>query len=584
MNRNSFLNTLQAFLTPFLLTIFVGGALVALGLYMTGAIKMPSEGNPSLQSSGVIVRVTATQDLQAIDATPPTATTIPTPPVYDLTLVCESNATRYTLAHPDGTTVAAATRILIPPESPYAYILADGRLARIELDTLHLQSSPLLMLQTEPLDRSVNQVPLQELVDMDYDAGRGAVVLLDKSGRAFRFVTVGQWSFLLEAQIAPPDAADPSYMALSTAGDRVFLLDADLSNLNYFPSDGGPVRRVFGGAASDLLDAVDALPYAGGHIVLYEDGLLREFEAGSNSPDKVVALDMALPLSVEQHGDRLYAVDGLARSLLAVDWTNGESDEHEGLRFVFEDMGLLRDVAFDGEGRALALADTSLIVYSPGADGSTCRPLDTSTPLSDYYGANLAIAFDDFEFPIKDARLPNTPRSYPGARRLYRAGVHHGLDIHPWDVPGGIGIGEPVYAVADGIVIVANTDYEPVTSAEFTRLTQEALQLHFTPPATMDRIAGRKVHILHVNGVESRYWHLDRIAQGIEEGGVVEQGDLIGYVGISGTGDEAGTDYVAPHLHFELWVNGAYVGQGLSLRETMWLWGQIFPDVEFVTG
>ncbi len=47
------------------------------------------------------------------------------------------------------------------------------------------------------------------------------------------------------------------------------------------------------------------------------------------------------------------------------------------------------------------------------------------------------------------------------------------------------------------------------------------------------------------------YAHLDRYADGVEEGQVVKRGDLIGYVGWTGNANEA-----APHLHFAIFVLG----------------------------
>jgi murein DD-endopeptidase MepM/ murein hydrolase activator NlpD len=47
------------------------------------------------------------------------------------------------------------------------------------------------------------------------------------------------------------------------------------------------------------------------------------------------------------------------------------------------------------------------------------------------------------------------------------------------------------------------------------------------------------------------YAHLDRYADGLEEGATVKKGDLIGYVGATGNANED-----APHLHFAIFVLG----------------------------
>jgi len=63
---------------------------------------------------------------------------------------------------------------------------------------------------------------------------------------------------------------------------------------------------------------------------------------------------------------------------------------------------------------------------------------------------------------------------------------------------------------------------------------------------------GKKVEIEHVNGFETAYGHMSRIADGIKAGTRVRQGQIIGYVG--STGNSTG-----PHLHFEIKVNGRVV-------------------------
>ncbi|MDB5507531.1 MAG: Membrane protein related to metalloendopeptidase [Devosia sp.] len=63
---------------------------------------------------------------------------------------------------------------------------------------------------------------------------------------------------------------------------------------------------------------------------------------------------------------------------------------------------------------------------------------------------------------------------------------------------------------------------------------------------------GKKVEIAHVNGFETAYGHMSRIADGIKPGVKVRQGQVIGYVG--STGNSTG-----PHLHFEIKINGNFV-------------------------
>ena len=63
---------------------------------------------------------------------------------------------------------------------------------------------------------------------------------------------------------------------------------------------------------------------------------------------------------------------------------------------------------------------------------------------------------------------------------------------------------------------------------------------------------GKKVEIRHVNGFETGYGHMSKIASEMTPGTRVRQGQIIGYVG--STGNSTG-----PHLHFEIKVNGCVV-------------------------
>jgi murein DD-endopeptidase MepM/ murein hydrolase activator NlpD len=60
---------------------------------------------------------------------------------------------------------------------------------------------------------------------------------------------------------------------------------------------------------------------------------------------------------------------------------------------------------------------------------------------------------------------------------------------------------------------------------------------------------GNLVEIRHANDYVTRYAHLSRFDSGIRVGGRVSQGQIIGYVGMTGLA-------TGPHLHYELHLNG----------------------------
>jgi len=97
--------------------------------------------------------------------------------------------------------------------------------------------------------------------------------------------------------------------------------------------------------------------------------------------------------------------------------------------------------------------------------------------------------------------------------------MHYGMDF---TAP----VGTPIYATGDGKVVEVNG-------------------------SKRSRVGfGLVVKIDHGFGYETVYAHLD--AFNVQLGQVVKRGDIIGYVGNSGGS-------TAPHLHYEVWVNGKAV-------------------------
>ncbi|MCB1672851.1 MAG: M23 family metallopeptidase [Gammaproteobacteria bacterium] len=62
---------------------------------------------------------------------------------------------------------------------------------------------------------------------------------------------------------------------------------------------------------------------------------------------------------------------------------------------------------------------------------------------------------------------------------------------------------------------------------------------------------GNLVVIKHDGGFETKYAHLNGFANGVKKGERVRQGDVIGYVGMTGSA-------TGPHLHYEFLVNGVH--------------------------
>ncbi|MGE0159068.1 MAG: M23 family metallopeptidase [Gemmatimonadales bacterium] len=63
---------------------------------------------------------------------------------------------------------------------------------------------------------------------------------------------------------------------------------------------------------------------------------------------------------------------------------------------------------------------------------------------------------------------------------------------------------------------------------------------------------GNSIQIRHANGWVTRYAHLRSFRSGLVVGSRVHQGDVIGYVGMTGLA-------TGPHLHYEMLINGRHV-------------------------
>ena len=79
----------------------------------------------------------------------------------------------------------------------------------------------------------------------------------------------------------------------------------------------------------------------------------------------------------------------------------------------------------------------------------------------------------------------------------------------------------------------------------------------------LDGYRGRQIWIDHGNGLVTRYAHLGSIAPEVAEGAAVTRGQIIAYVGNSGTPSSVSSKTAEVHLHLELWVGENYVGQFL---------------------
>ena len=181
-----------------------------------------------------------------------------------------------------------------------------------------------------------------------------------------------------------------------------------------------------------------------------------------------------------------------------------------------------------------------------------------------------------FTVPIEGGCLPDSDRLMPNAPREYRNGFHEGVDWYNGLACASVSEGTPVLAMYRGIVVRADLDYVDITIEQVNEFSQRTAELGYTEDPILDIYRGRQVWIDHGNGVVTRYCHLSLIAEGVEEGVEVEQGQVIGGVGESGTPEAITAPGTEMHLHAEVRIGDSFLGSGLPPAEVRALYVKLF--------
>ena len=129
-----------------------------------------------------------------------------------------------------------------------------------------------------------------------------------------------------------------------------------------------------------------------------------------------------------------------------------------------------------------------------------------------------AIDLDKRVHPIPKGYTASIVNNYGQGRSYGGPRVHEGIDIFAH-------YGTPVVSTAYGIVEIKG----------------------------WNRLGGYRIGIRDIYNTYEFYAHLSGYAKGIEEGTIVEPGQVIGYVGSTGYGKEGTSGKFPPHLHFGLY-------------------------------
>jgi hypothetical protein len=411
-------------------------------------------------------------------------------------------------------------------------------------------------------------VPWQEFNDFIYLPERKTFVVLDKSGDLFEYLPKEKrWSVYLR-NVPTTGPPDPDYIALAQQGSAVLLLDPERNQIWRLPQAKAKLQTCFREVLAWHLKRGDAnvtdgiaIGFNQSTYVLKLSGRVTRFDGGP--PGRALERSTGFrypaglrPSRLTLAGERLaYVVERENNRVTSFDTVKGTAQ-----CFTFPADSDLRGLVPSQDG-FWVLSGKRIIFRS--AHDAVSPPGKISPRL-------LEARLKGFTLPIRGQHLPGHPGVFPGARRLYRYGVHEGLDMF------GVPQNTPVVAAKAGRIVRADADFVDMDLATFNKVMAECRRQHHTSARNEDLFRGCQVWIDHGNGVVTRYAHLSKVRPGLRVNDTVEKGALIGYVGVSGTGENLPGRIRYPHLHFEIQVDDKYLGWGLTPAETIGVYQDVF--------
>jgi murein DD-endopeptidase MepM/ murein hydrolase activator NlpD len=229
----------------------------------------------------------------------------------------------------------------------------------------------------------------------------------------------------------------------------------------------------------------------------------------------------------------------------------------------------------------MLLVCAALLAAACGAaSGSSRTATPTIVPATATPEVPDLTVFRGFIYPIKGECLPEGDQLMPNALRAYRGGVHEGVDFYDYDDCAKIGKGTAIVAAKDGVVVRADHDYHALTQAELLAADKRISEGHANDADVLDLFRGRQVWIDHGKGIVTRYAHTSDIAANIHVGDAVHAGDVIAFVGDSGTPESINDPDTEEHLHFELRTGDSFLGKGLPPADVRALYERLFTPLD----
>jgi murein DD-endopeptidase MepM/ murein hydrolase activator NlpD len=185
------------------------------------------------------------------------------------------------------------------------------------------------------------------------------------------------------------------------------------------------------------------------------------------------------------------------------------------------------------------------------------------------------VAPEGLWFPIPGAHVPDSDAFLPGSHRRYRRGVSQGFDFYSGDSGVPIAFGTPVVAAASGELVRVDENFVEL-EPEIWRDLIDRVSQEGASDLQLNQLRGRQIWIRTADGMLLRYAHLNSVREGIEEGQLVYRGKVIGFAGNSGTDDGVQGTRDGVRLHFEIWFEEDFFGNGLQPNKLRAAAAQLF--------
>ena len=550
--------------------LVLAGLTTAVLLLLNGCAPPPRNLQPLRKSTPVAAAVsqngtslsTATPfaTFTPIPTSPPlSATSIPTVSVTlapvatcqpeamaEMMLWCYDSPLGDTFIHP----------IAFESDDRMGYLLDSGRVLQLPLD----HAAPPRNLLAPGYVISGTRV----IEPLDIALTTEALFALDRAGDVYRYdLVTEEWS--LDRYDRPiDDLSSHYYVALAADQSRRYLLETSYSfGLRYEPDTAERLWRVPEGYVVDMAVQADV------YYTLYRP-FTSTLATVSRSAEGVYldlplmeqGLEIERPRQLKIEGDDLYLLDQGGERLLRLGLDGA-------LQAQWDFSQPISSFTLFQETIVLAARNSLMFVDRPASE--TIIPSAAYLTTAQPHDPVVLASLPELILPIPNLPVHGRDLRLPGAPRHYRLGVHEGLDFY-W------GPGREIFAVADATILRLVDDYTPPDEQAFVYWRNQALTAGYTPDDVLDFYRGRQLWLQHDNGLISRHAHLSEIAEGLEEGGRVAQGDFIGRVGNSGSPASLNDPAADSHLHFELWIGEQFVGQYLRPIETRELLEQLFVE------